>query len=216
MLMNFILLTKTKILSIFINLISPTNLHNYSKFLQIKNIWTNIKLDKIDGDYIEFGIFKGKSLYHSYKTYKKIFQSNEINFYGLDSFDGFPIENHHFYRKENFKTSYEKVSRQFKKYRNIKIFKGFFEEVVSAKELEELKKISFAFIDCDIYESSQVAFKYLKPRMAQGGFIMIDDFTSIDENQNTIMKAFFEVFELNKEVHSYSQYSNGQVFRFIT
>ena len=52
--------------------------------------------------------------------------------------------------------------------------------------------------------------------MAQGGFIMIDDFTSIDENQNTIMKAFFEVFELNKDVHSYSQYSNGQVFRFIT
>lgn len=214
--MNIILFLKTKILSFLINFTNPTNTHNYYKFLQIKNIWVNINLDNIEGDYIEFGIFKGKSLYHSYKSYKKVCNLDGVTFYGLDSFDGFPNENHHFYRRENFKTSYEKVFRQFKKYRNIKIFKGFFDEVISVKELDELKKISFAFIDCDIYESSQVAFKYLKPRMAQGGFIMIDDFTSIDENKNTIMKAFFEVFELNKEVHSYSQYSNGKVFRFIT
>lgn len=214
--MNIILFLKTKILSFLINFTNPTNTHNYYKFLQIKNIWVNINLDNIEGDYIEFGIFKGKSLYHSYKSYKKVCNLDGVTFYGLDSFDGFPNENHHFYRRENFKTSYEKVFRQFKKYRNIKIFKGFFDEVISVKELDELKKISFAFIDCDIYESSQVAFKYLKPRMAQGGFIMIDDFTSIDANKNTIMKAFFEVFELNKEVHSYSQYSNGKVFRFIT
>jgi len=198
-----------------INLVNSTNTHNYYKFLQIKNIWANIKLDSIEGDYIEFGIFKGKSLLHSYKTYEKVDNSESIDFYGLDSFDGFPNENHEFYKKENFTSSFLKVKKQFRKYSNVHIIKGFFENSLQTKKLTSINTFSFAFVDCDIYESSLVVFKYLKKRMTTGSFIMIDDFTSVDKNGNTIKKAFFEIFDLDDEVHFYSQYSNGQVFRFI-
>ena len=55
--------------------------------------------------------------------------------------------------------------------------------------MQEISNVSFAFIDCDIYESSIPILKYLEERVSPGGFIMIDDFTSIDDNQNSIYKA---------------------------
>ena len=213
--MKPVLFFKTKKLSIFLNLLNPTNQHNYQKFHQIKNIWNNIFLDKLDGDYIEFGIFKGKSLYHSLKTYNKIYNENLKNFYGLDSFEGFPVENHNFYKKENFESSFSDVQKTFRKYKNVHIKKGFFSYSLKSKNLAEIDKICFAFVDCDIFESSLPVFEYLKTRMVSGGFIMVDDFLSVDDNGNSIMKALFKYFELNKDIFFYSQYSNGQVFRFI-
>ena len=57
----------------------------------------------------------------------------------------------------------------------MKIIKGFFDEELQKEPLRDIKKVSFAFVDCDIYESASQVFEFLKPRMENGGFIMIDD-----------------------------------------
>ena len=100
--MNIILKIKSTLLSSIFFLIGRNQLHQISKFKEIFNIWANIYLDKISGDYIEFGILNGKSLRHSFQSYKKIFKDVNINFHGLDSFSGFPVENHNFYIKKKF------------------------------------------------------------------------------------------------------------------
>ena len=212
--MNLILKLKTVLISFVIRNLNGDNFHNLNKFIQIYKIWNNIKLDSIQGDYIEFGIFKGKSLYHSVKTAKKINAEKNITFWGLDSFEGFPVENHEFYKAKNFKASKSKVKKSFNKYRNVKIIDGYFEDTLSSDELQNIENISFAFIDCDIYESAQVAFKFIKSKMTKGGFIMIDDFTSIDKNGNYIAKSFFDIFD-DKEVVFFDNYSNGQTFRIL-
>ena len=97
----------------------------------------------------------------------------------------------------------------------MKIIKGFFDEELQKEPLSDIKKVSFAFVDCDIYESASVVFKFLKPKMENGGFIMIDDFTSLDQNKNTISKSFFENFKINEEVFIFGHYSNGIVFRYL-
>tara|TARA_E500000331_G_C17227572_1_gene701038 strand:+ start:1074 stop:1715 length:642 start_codon:yes stop_codon:yes gene_type:complete len=212
--MNLILKLKTVLISFVIRNLNGDNFHNLNKFIQIYKIWNNIKLDSIQGDYIEFGIFKGKSLYHSVKTAKKINAEKNITFWGLDSFEGFPVENHEFYKAKNFKVSKSKVKKSFNKYKNVKIIDGYFEDTLTSDELQNIKNISFAFIDCDIYESSQVAFKFIKSKMTKGGFIMIDDFTSIDKNGNYIAKSFFDIFH-DREVVFFDNYSNGQTFRIL-
>ncbi len=212
--MNIYLKFKTSILSFFINFFNADNYHNASKFFTIYKIWNNIKLDDIEGDYIEFGIFKGKSLLHSIKTYKQFFNSNDkITFYGLDSFDGFPSDNHNFYNSNNFSTSYAKVTKTFAKYRNVKIIKGFFSDVLKNEEFHK-NVYSFVFIDCDIYESSLDVFKHIDKKIVKGGFLMIDDFTSIDKNGNSIYKAFNETLNQDEYVY-FTSYSNGRVFRRI-
>tara|TARA_B000000441_G_C21697920_1_gene323967 strand:- start:152 stop:793 length:642 start_codon:yes stop_codon:yes gene_type:complete len=212
--MNLILKLKTVLISFVIRNLNGDNFHNLNKFIQIYKIWNNIKLDSIQGDYIEFGIFKGKSLYHSVKTAKKINAEKNITFWGLDSFEGFPVENHEFYKAKNFKASKSKVKKSFNKYKNVKIIDGYFEDTLSSDELQNIENISFAFIDCDIYESAQVAFKFIRSKMTKGGFIMIDDFTSIDKNGNYIAKSFFDIFD-DKEVVFFDNYSNGQTFRIL-
>lgn len=212
--MNLFLKFKSNLLSSTFFLFGKNQLHQISKFNQIYNIWSNIHLDDLSGDYIEFGIFKGKSLLHSYKSYKNLFDDIEISFHGLDSFSGFPVENHNFYKNNIFVSKSKKVKKFFSKYKQIHIHEGFFNETLNDPKLQ-IAKFSFAFIDCDIYESANDAFKFLKTRIINGGFIMIDDFTSVDTNGNTIAKSFFEHFELGKDVILYSTYSNGQVFRYL-
>jgi len=212
--MNLFLKFKSNFLSTILFLFGKNQLHQISKFNQIYNIWSNVHLDNLNGDYIEFGIFKGKSLLHSYKSYKNIFDHVNISFHGLDSFTGFPVENHNFYRNDNFVSNSAKVKKFFDKYKQIHIHEGFFNEAFNNPKLQNTN-FSFAFIDCDIYESSNDAFLFLKTRMVNGGFIMIDDFTSVDTNGNTIAKSFFEHFEIGKDVVLYSTYSNGQVFRCL-
>ena len=183
--MHFSLKIKTIVLSFLIRNINGDNFHNLNKFIQIYKIWGNVKLDSIKGDYIEFGVFKGKSLYHSYKTADKIIPDPNRLFWGLDSFEGFPEDNHDFYIENNFSVSYKKVLSQFKDFENIEIHKGYFKDVLTTHEFEK-KKFSFVFIDCDIYESALDVFNYIQNRISKGGFIMIDDFTSIDKNGNSI------------------------------
>ncbi len=213
--MNLLLLIKTKFLSFLIRNVSGDIYDNSSKFYQINKIWHNIKLDQITGDYIEFGIYKGKSIYHSFKVAKKLDIQKNILFWGLDSFEGFPVENHNFYKNDNFKTSYTKTKNQFKNFKEIKVIKGFFKESLRTQELVNIKNISFAFIDCDIFESTIDIFDYLKPRLTNGSFIMIDDYTSIDSNGNSIAKSFKASFKIDDEIFIFGYYSNGIIFRYF-
>ena len=94
--------------------------------------------------------------------------------------------------------------------------KGFFDKTLNLEEMQKIKKISFAFIDCDIYESAIPIFEYLNQRVSVGGFVMIDDFSSVDENKNSIYKAWAENDYINKNFIFFSNYSNGQVFRKVS
>ena len=212
--MGLILRLKTFILSFFIRNFNDVNFHNLEKFVQIKKIWFNIYLDNIKGDYIEFGIFKGKSLYHSIKVAKKLKLYNKTTFWGLDSFKGFPVQNHNFYTSENFKSSKKTVEKFFSKYDKTNIIEVFFNQTLNSEQLINIQNISFAFVDCDIYESAEEVFQYLNKRMSKGGFVMIDDFTSIDNNGNYIAKSFFDNFS-NRELILFDTYSNGQTFRIM-
>ena len=44
---------------------------------------------------------------------------------------------------------------------------------------------------------------------------MIDDFSSIDRNGNSIAKAFMSEFKINEDVIVFDYFSNGIVFRLI-
>lgn len=213
--MHFSLKIKTFVLSFLIRNINGDNFHNLNKFIQIYKVWSNVKLDSIKGDYIEFGVFKGKSLYHSFKTANKLIPDSNRVFWGLDSFEGFPVDNHDFYTGQNFASSKELVEKNFKRFENVRIIEGYFDKSLLDEELQNIKEISFAFIDCDIYESAKVAFDFIKDRLSNGAFVMIDDFTSVDKNGNYIAKCFYEEFR-DKDILYFDTYSNGQTYRIFS
>jgi len=52
------------IASIFVNLTPFFILHNFSKYHALRKSIEMIRMDRIDGDYCEFGCFTGASLNH--------------------------------------------------------------------------------------------------------------------------------------------------------
>ena len=90
----------------------------------------------------------------------------------------------------------EKIGYSKKVKNKVFIIKGYFKESLKTnQELKELNKIKFAHIDCDLYISAVEPLDYLIPRLANGAYLMIDDFTNIDPSGNSIRNVFLEKFK---------------------
>ena len=190
--------------------------HNISKYKILNKIIYNLYIDNIEGDYTEFGCFTGSCLVHSHRCFKKYFKNNKPLIYGFDSFEGFPEEIHEEFKSENFMNNFENVKTLEKKYEGINIVKGFFSDSLNEIEIKgKIKNISLAFIDCDLAVSSHDVFKFIKPRLNNGAFIMIDDYFNLDTNKNSIQQEFVKHFEINKDVFKFKEFGiGGVVFRY--
>ena len=190
--------------------------HNISKYKTLNKIIYTLFIDNIKGDYAEFGCFTGSCLVHSHRCFEKYFGKNKSLIYGFDSFEGFPEEVHKEFKNDNFISSYHKIKLLEKKYEGINIIKGFFSNSLNDVHIKDkIKNISLAFIDCDLAISSQDVFKFIKPRLVNGAFIMIDDYFNLDKNKNSIQQEFVKHFEINKNVFKFKEFGvAGIVFRY--
>lgn len=192
-------------------------LHNFSKYFCVRKVLYSINIDDIEGDYCEFGCFTGACLNHALNTHKVYMKDREMKFYGFDSFEGFPVEVHKEFKSENFQNNFEMVKKLEKKFINCKIVKGFFEDTLKDQEINNsITKISFAFIDCDLAISAKSVFKFIKPRMSHGSFIMIDDYFNIDKNGESIFSVIKDFFVIDKDIFVHSYFGNsGIVFKYF-
>ena len=205
--------------SFFVKIIPLFVLHNFSKYFSIKKILYSVNIDNIEGDYCEFGCFTGASLNHALNTYNAYMKNKKMTFYGFDSFEGFPEETHKIYKSEDFSADYDEVKKIEKNSKGrCQIIKGFFEESLTDNLIKEkINKISLAFIDCDLALSSIPVFSFIKGRLVNGSFIIIDDYFNIDKNGRNIRAEFLKTFAVDKEVFLFSTYGlGGVVFRYFS
>jgi O-methyltransferase len=224
MIKNFIASNRTihNIASYLVNLLPDFISHNFSKYAQIRKCILNLNYDQILGDYYEFGCFTGASLNHAIRTHLKFSKNkNKINFMnrsflGFDSFEGFPQEVHPEYTSKNFKSNYSKVKRLEDKYDCCKIIKGYFSDSLKEINQKETNSIAFAFIDCDIYDSSKDIINFLENRLSNGSFLMIDDYYNLDQKGKSIHHSLFENENLYKKLYRVSSYGlNGVIYKYL-
>ena len=205
--------------SYFVSIFPFFIIHNFSKYHELRKSLKIIEMDETDGDYCEFGCFTGASLTHSLRiTSGKEFFKKKI-FYGFDSFEGFPEEAHKIYKSEDFSADYNEVKKIEKNSKGrCKIIRGFFEESLTDNLIKKnISKISLAFIDCDLALSSIPVFLFIKDRLVNGSFIIIDDYFNIDKNGRSIRAEFLKTFAVDKEISLFSTYGvNGVVFRYYS
>ena len=145
-------------------------------FLILKYFLSNIPT----GHIIEFGSYRGGNAIFMGFIAKQLYP--RVKIFALDTYKGMPdtdsgIDIH---RAGDFSdTSLADFRKIIKKYNldNIIPVEGYFEDT-AAEVLKKAVNISFAHIDCDIYEAVKYSYDVVKPFMVDGGYVIFDDPTA--------------------------------------
>jgi hypothetical protein len=170
-----------------------------------------IYFNKIEGAYIEFGVASGMTLNFALLN-AKARKMNQMNFFGVDTFLGFPETNG---PETDFK-SYKSIvgSRNFSmkmvkrvlsigKAKNLHLFKLNMESD-SLKELEESlakNKVAIAHLDMDYYSPTLNALSVLSESFSIGSILMFDNyfFFGADDNMGE-RRALIEFKESHPKI----------------
>jgi len=153
-----------------------------------------INENKIEGDLVESGVYKGGNLILMNYLNDKLNLSKKI--FAYDTFEGMPEEN----KKIDYDLTNKSASETRKQYNNkewcyaslnlvkenlskfdksfekkFKFIKGKVEDTL-LKEENLPKKISFLRLDTDFYESTKKELEILFPRLEKNGILIIDDY----------------------------------------
>jgi O-methyltransferase len=151
------------------------NSGDLSRFYCIYQNVSYILEQKVPGELVELGVFKGNSaaiLTHLGRKHRR-------TTYLFDTFSGFDrrdlsgVDSH---RQVQFgDTSLEAVQRLVGT-EMVKFVAGFFPESTANIVLPET--IAVAHIDCDLYEPMKAGLEIFYPRLAAGGLLILHDYSS--------------------------------------
>ncbi len=146
-----------------------------------------------NGDYYEFGVFKGYSLWWIQQLAKK-YGAKRMRFFGFDSFRGLPQikdkdDMGEFYEGQ-FACSKKQVVKNITDHggslENIILIEGFFSETLKEglKRQHNMRKVAIAYIDCDLYESAKDVLTFIKNLLEKNSIVIFDDWNSFGGNKN--------------------------------
>jgi hypothetical protein len=170
-----------------LSMCSTNNL--YTTAIAAKHIAQN----KIVGDFVECGVWKGGNIILLKKLIEKF--NLKKNIYGFDTFEGMVEPS--FYDVNYNNKSAKKMFDEHKKKKigfamcsleevrkniikntnvdNILLIKGKVESTLKIKK-NLPKKISILRLDTDFYESTKIELEILFPKLVKGGVLIIDDY----------------------------------------
>lgn len=179
------------------------------------------------GDYYEFGVFKGYSLWHAISVAQKC-NLTDMRFFGFDSFRGLPkpqgidcTMDKEFYERQ-YACSKGSVIRNLNRkgvdWGRTQLIEGFFNESLNAstKTIYRMNKIAIALIDCDLYSSTTHVLDFIPDMIIDNSILMFDDWNCFNGDEERGQKrAFREFLEANRSVSARKLFSygmTGQVF----
>lgn len=147
----------------------------------VRDLLFDIQDRSVPGEFAEFGIYRGDWVNRLYDESRSIGLEREI--WGFDSFQGLsdpdPENDDPFWKAGMFSASVELVRSLVKADQrpDIKLVEGFFADSLSKKEAQSLGLISYARIDCDIYQPTVECLDYLTDRLSHGSVLVFDDWS---------------------------------------
>ena len=162
--------------------------------IKILEIIKNIELVK--GDIIEFGIWHGNNLF----MVKKIvdFYKLKKRVIGYDNFSGFPnpakLKK---LKKGKYIGKPELINKilKFFKLSNVKIIN---DDILNLEKHKKIfNKISFVYIDCNVYEPVKKILETLNNKISKGGIIAFDEAQNNNNKSEGI--AMMEFYNRNKK-----------------
>lgn len=167
--------------------------NNCGDLIRFYTIYLNINQvleDRIPGDFVELGVYKGNSA----KLLAVLGRGRNRHTYLFDTFSGFDSRDLRGVDSRNFMdftdTSLGAVQKLVGT-EGVTYVPGFFPESVSQIELPQ--HIAIAHIDCDLYEPMKAGLEQFYPRLSTGGILLLHDYSSgYWEGAKRAIDEFFE------------------------
>jgi len=167
----------------------------------------------IEGDYLEFGVYLGRTLAHTYKFCQEFSPKwkhrdlKTMRFHGFDTFEGIPelkgIDKRGTFEEGQFGVSLEAVKEKLNKkgvdFNKVNLVKGEFKDTLADYDFRE--KAAVVFFDCDLYESTRDALEFVTDKVVDGTVFIFGDWFYFKGNPDKgEHKAFKEWLEQNPKI----------------
>ena len=162
---------------------------------------------KIDGVFLEFGVFKGGTIRHMAKKLP------DKQFHGFDSFEGLPEAWHGYNLAKNTFSVGGTLPRVPK---NVALHKGYFDQSLPVWKQTYISKIAFIHVDCDLYSSTVTLLAELKERLQIGTVILFDEYFNYPNWENHEFKAWHEFVAQHHISYEYLGFARQQAAIKIT
>jgi hypothetical protein len=156
------------------------------------------------GDYYEFGIYRGYTLWHAQKVMNRL-GNRSMRFFGFDSFEGFPeVQGTDQYKNDfsrgQFATGLEQVRSMLTDHgvdweRTI-LVPGYFQDTLSEDliKIQGLRPAAVVLIDCVLYESTREALPFAAHLLVDGSILIFDDWNAFDADEDRGERRAFREF----------------------
>jgi O-methyltransferase len=173
----------------------------------IKETMEYIGITGVEGDYLEFGVFQGRTFVPAYHFAQRN-NLRSMRFYGFDSFEGLPAITGKDEGGEFCQGQYSLGLDQFRKLvskRGVSLdktglVKGWYDKVLNGDTKQQLsiRKAAFIFIDCDLYESTVPVLNFITDYLQSGTVVAFDDWYCFrGDPEKGEQKAFNEWLDKN-------------------
>jgi hypothetical protein len=142
-------------------------------------------LNNVRGSVCEFGTAGGESFLNLYFQFSKL-QTPCPHFFLFDSFEGLPVSDaktaHEGWKAGDFSYPYEAFLRRMDFFGiprgAYSATKGFFDQTLSHDSALRLRlgRVALVHIDCDYYESTDLALRFIEADLQDGTVILFDDY----------------------------------------
>ena len=162
---------------------------SFYRFLKLSEIL--LKTKNVKGDIIEFGIWNGNNLF----TIKKIsdYYDFKKKIYGFDNFSGFPNPPKFKKKKTGKYIGKPKLIKKMIKFFNLqKIFIVNDDIMNLPKYRKKFNKISFIYIDCNVFKVVDMILNELSHKISKGGVIAFDEARNkFNKDEGKAMMKFY-------------------------
>lgn len=182
------------------------------------------------GDYYEFGVYKGFSLWFATCVAEALGRDDMV-FHGFDSFDGLPAPSGVDERPDAFGNTFargcfcagrELVERFLASHgadmSRVRLVEGFYEDVLPAlaREKRRFLPASVVLIDCDMYSSTKQVLEFLPAILQPGTILLFDDWLLTDAECGQ-RKAYAEwvAGRPGFKVEPFCDFTEGKGFRIL-
>jgi len=157
---------------------------------------------KIDGYYLEFGVFTGGTIRYMAK------RVGGRTIHGFDSFEGLPEAWSGFNLGGR---AFDTGGRLPKVPKNVELYKGWFENSLPPWLKSHEGPVAFIHIDCDLYSSTRTILTLLADRIVPGTVILFDEYFNYPNWERHEYKAFQEFVKERKVTYTYLGFARQQV-----